>query len=104
MRKSRRKQPERLKRRAWSRKEAIGHLIDYGTIHHWWVARALTEPTVGAAGPPDESWVSAQKYNVYPWFALKNTCLNLNHLTQHGWHRIPESRVRAGSEWSRRYG
>ena len=71
----------------------MGHLIDYAIVHHTWVACALTEPKVAAIGYPDDSWVSAQQYNSYPWFALKNSWLNLNTLILHVWHRIPESRV-----------
>lgn len=84
---------QRLKRSSWSRKEALGHLIDYAIVHHTWVARALTEPKVAASGYPDDSWVSAQKYNSYPWLELVNSWLNLNHLMLHVWHRIPEGRI-----------
>ena len=84
---------ELLKRNPWSRKEALGHLIDYAIVHHTWVARALTEPKVAASGYPDDSWVSAQQYNSYPWLELVNSWLNLNHLMLHVWHRIPEGRI-----------
>lgn len=30
-----------LKRKPWSRKEALGHLIDWATTHHQWLARAV---------------------------------------------------------------
>ena len=84
---------QRLKRNPWSRKEALGHLIDYAIVHHTWVARALTEPNVAASGYPDDSWVSAQQYNSYPWLELVNSWLNLNRLMLHVWHRIPEGRI-----------
>ncbi len=84
---------QRLKRNPWSRKEALGHLIDYAIVHHTWVARTLTEPNVAASGYPDDSWVSAQQYNSYPWLELVNSWLNLNRLMLHVWHRIPEGRI-----------
>ena len=84
---------ELLKRNPWSRKEALGHLIDYAVVHHSCVARALTEPKVAASGYPDDSWVSAQQYNSYPWLELVNSWLNLNHLMLHVWHLIPEGRI-----------
>jgi ATP-dependent Clp protease ATP-binding subunit ClpC len=33
----------RLKRKPWSRKEAVGHLIDCAMAHQGWIARALTD-------------------------------------------------------------
>jgi len=84
---------KRLKRISWSRKEALGHLIDYAIVHHTWVARALTEPKVSATGYPDDSWVSAQQYNSYPWLELVNLWVTLNRLILHVWHRIPEGRT-----------
>jgi len=41
---------QRLKRKPWSRKEALGHLIDCATAHHQWFVRALTEPAVQVYG------------------------------------------------------
>lgn len=84
---------QRLKRNPWSRKEALEHLIDCAIVHHTWVARALTEPNVAASGCPDDSWISAQQYNSYPWLELVNSWLNLNRLMLHVWHRIPEGRI-----------
>src|SRR6266851_8299357 len=33
----------RLASKEWSRKEALGHMIDWATTHHQWFARALSE-------------------------------------------------------------
>jgi hypothetical protein len=84
---------ERLKRSSWSRKEALGHLVDWAIVHHAWVARALTEPKVPARGYPDEAWVSAQQYSGYPWPELVDTWLSLNRLILYVWMRIPEARA-----------
>ena len=40
----------RLARKSWTRKDALGHLIDWSTAHHHWIARALTAAeTAGGA-------------------------------------------------------
>jgi ATP-dependent Clp protease ATP-binding subunit ClpA len=49
---------QRLKRRPWTRKEALGHLIDWAATHQQWFARALTESKLVAAGYPQEDWIS----------------------------------------------
>jgi hypothetical protein len=50
---------QRLKRKPWTRKEALGHLVDLAATHHQWFARALTEPNLAVSGSPQESWVFA---------------------------------------------
>jgi hypothetical protein len=84
---------KRLKRSSWSRKEALGHLVDWAIVHHAWVARALTEPKVPATGYPDEAWVSAQQYSGYPWPDLVDTWVSLNRLILYVWMRIPEDKA-----------
>jgi hypothetical protein len=84
---------KRLKRSSWSRKEALGHLVDWAIVHHAWVARALTEPKVPATGYPDEAWVSAQQYSGYPWPDLVDTWLSLNRLILYVWMRVPEAKA-----------
>jgi hypothetical protein len=37
-----------LKRTGWTRKEALGHLIDWAAAHQQWFARALAEPKLTA--------------------------------------------------------
>lgn len=60
----------KLKRRGWTRKQAIGHLIDLATAHHHWFARALVEPRVTAVSYPGEHWPAAQNYDLLPWREL----------------------------------
>ena len=49
----------RLKRRPWSRKEAMGHLIDWAAAHQQWIATALNEPRLVVSAYPGDEWVAA---------------------------------------------
>src|SRR5439155_9149782 len=60
----------RLKRKPWTRSESFGHLIDWTLTHQQWLARALTEPKLVAAGYPAADWVSAQQYASFSWLDL----------------------------------
>ena len=46
---------QRLKRRPWTRKEALGHLIDWGMAHHQWLLQARSESKVAAAAIPTKA-------------------------------------------------
>jgi hypothetical protein len=84
---------QRLKRIPWSRKEALGHLIDCATSHHQWLARALTEPQLTAAGPPMEDWVAAQHYQTFSWAELVDLWVSMNRLLIHVIAVIPQEKV-----------
>ena len=84
---------EFLKRSAWSRKEALGHLIDYATTHQQWLARALTEAELTAPSYPQETWVSVQRYAGLPWKDLVNLWLVNNRLLLHVIAQIPENKL-----------
>lgn len=84
---------ERLKRKPWSRKEALGHLIDCATTHQHWFARALTQPKVVAGGYPQEEWVSAQQYRNFSWQDLVDLWVLLNRLLIHVLAGIPEDKL-----------
>lgn len=92
----------RLKRKDWSRRQAMGHLIDWATTHSHWVARALTEPKVVASGYPLDEWVTAQHYESLRFLDLVVLWLRLNHLLLHVLARVPEAKLdtpfRAGIE------
>ncbi|HEY1336645.1 MAG TPA: Clp protease N-terminal domain-containing protein [Bryobacteraceae bacterium] len=83
----------RLKRRPWTRKEAVGHMIDRAAAHQQWLARALTEPRVNAAGYPGEEWVAVQQYGDMQWLDLVNTWIRLNELLVEVLKRVPEQRL-----------
>ncbi len=83
----------RLKRKPWSRKEALGHLIDWGSAHQQWIARALTEPKVVAPAYPVDEWVSAQRYRSAAWRDLVDLWVSLNRLLLHVLAGIPEEKL-----------
>jgi len=83
----------RLKRKEWSRKEAVGHLIDWATTHHEWFARALTEPRLVANGYPEDSRVAAQRYSEVSWTELLWLWSSLNRLLIHVLACVPEEKL-----------
>ena len=84
---------QRLKRKPWTRKEALGHLVDLAATHHQWFARALTEPNLAISGSPQESWVCALRYRNYPWQDLVNLWISINRLLIHMLAVIPGEKL-----------
>src|SRR5262245_15026975 len=82
-----------LAKSGWSRKEALGHLVDCATAHHQWLARALSEPKLAAAGYPREEWVRLQEYRRYAWRDLVWVWLSLNKLLAYVLARVPEEKL-----------
>jgi hypothetical protein len=83
----------RLKRKDWTRKEAMGHLIDWGITYHEWIARALTEPKLAAAVYPQDEWVAAQQYRTAAWKDLVELWVRLNQLLLRVLAHIPEEKL-----------
>ncbi len=83
---------KRLKRKPWSRKEALGHLIDLATAHHQLIARALTESKVALSGYPQDDWVAAQQYHDFSWPHLVDLWTGVNRLLIHVLSLIPEEK------------
>ena len=84
---------QRLKRKPWTRKEALGHLIDWAIAHRQWVTEALMESKLKAAGYPDEASVAAQHYGDFPWAETVELWVSLNRLLIHVLLRVPEDKV-----------
>ena len=84
---------KRLKRKPWTRKEALGHLVDYASAHQQWFARALTEPRIDALSYPQDDWVAAQHYGDFSWQDLWHLWVSLNRLLIHVLTRITEEKV-----------
>jgi hypothetical protein len=84
-----------LAKQGWSRKEALGHLIDYATAHHHWFARALADRKLVAAGYPHDEWVRLQEYRSFVWRDLVQSWLSLNNLLAHVLVRVPEEKLNA---------
>jgi len=89
---------QRLKRipqpdRPWTRKEALGHLIDWAIVHQQWFTEALMEPKVKGARYPDQAAVEAQQFAKFPWAETVNLWASLNRLLIHLLRRIPEAKL-----------
>jgi Clp amino terminal domain, pathogenicity island component len=84
---------QRLKRKPWTRKEALGHLIEWAMVHHQWVTWALLESKLSAAGYPDEAAVAVQHYSDFPWAETVDLWVSLNRLLIHMLLRIPSSKL-----------
>jgi hypothetical protein len=84
---------QRLKRNPWTRKEALGHLVDFAAAHQQWFARALTEPKLVTPGYPPDDWVAAQRYVDFAWRDLVDLWLCLNRLLMHVLQRMPEEKL-----------
>jgi hypothetical protein len=82
-----------LKRTGWTRKEALGHLIDWAAAHQQWFARALTEPNLTASGYPEDGWIYTQRYGELPWQELLHACISLNRLLARVIARIPAEKL-----------
>ncbi len=85
---------QRLKRKDWTRKQALGHLVDWAASHQQWFARALTEPRLVTDGYPSDEWVTAQDYRSASWPALFDTWIGLNRLLVHVLANIPEEKAK----------
>lgn len=82
----------KLKRREWTRQEALGHLVDLATAHQGWFARALVEPRVGGFGYPDAAWARAQRYDLLPWAEVLDLWVRLNQLLVDVLSSVPAER------------
>jgi hypothetical protein len=84
---------QRLKRKPWSRLEAVGHLVDLAAAHHLWLAQALAQPRLTAAEYPRDEWVTAERYADYSWRELVGLWTSLNRLIVHVLAAIPEEKL-----------
>jgi hypothetical protein len=84
---------QKLKRRHWSRKEALGHLIDWAAAHHQWFGMALVEPAVTAREYPTEEHAVAKAYYDCFWVDLIDTWISLNRVIIHVLAHMPEDKA-----------
>lgn len=82
-----------LKRKPWTRKEALGHLVDHASSHQQWFARALTEPSIAILSYPQDDWVAAQHYRDFSWQDLTDLWCLLNELIIHVLTRTPAEKL-----------
>jgi hypothetical protein len=85
---------KRLAHKPWTRKEALGHLVDWATSHHQWFARVLSEGTLTAPGYPDAEWVKLQHYADYSWLEMVRAWVYMNLLIAHVLAKIPEAKLK----------
>ena len=83
----------RLHGKSWSRKEALGHLIDWAIVHEQWVTQVLTESKLIAAAYPDEAGVAVQHYADFPWPETVDLWASLNRLLIHVLARAPDDKL-----------
>ncbi len=57
----------KLRRRPWTRKQALGYLTDQASQYRLWVARALTEPNLRVDRLPSDESVTAQPFDDLNW-------------------------------------
>jgi hypothetical protein len=79
----------------WSRKEALGHLIDHATTHLHWLARALTESKPVFAGVPQDDWMEAMGYRTRLWGELIPLWISLNHMLAHSLGGVSSEKMEA---------
>jgi hypothetical protein len=82
-----------LRRKPWTRKEALGHLIDWAMAHQQWLVQALLESKVTAAGYPDESTAAIQHYADFYWPEAVDLWVSLNRLLVHVLKGLPEDKA-----------
>ena len=82
-----------LKRKPWTRKEALGHLVDCASSHQQWFARALTEPRIAILSYPQDDWVAAQHYREFSFPDLIDLWSLLNDLLIHVLTQFPEEKL-----------
>jgi hypothetical protein len=87
---------QQLKRKAWSRREALGHLIDLAIAHQHWLARAMTESRLNISDYPQDAWVQAVEYRNFSWPDTVDLWICLNRLLVHTLFVIPEQKVNIG--------
>jgi hypothetical protein len=84
---------QRLKRKPWTRIEALGHLIDWGMAHQQWLVQALLESKVKAEGYPDESTAAIGRYADFHWPEAVDLWVSLNRLLVHVLEGLAEDKA-----------
>jgi hypothetical protein len=78
----------RLSNKAWTRKEALGHLIDQAIAHLTQMESKIQVPAI-----PDEIAVAVQRFAEFPWLEAVDLWASLNRLIIHMLVRIPEDKL-----------
>jgi hypothetical protein len=84
-----------LRRKPWTRAEALGHSIDWGMVHHQWLLQALVASKIAAAEYPSDSTASLRRYAGFSWTDLVDLWVSLNRLLAHVLEKMPQDRANA---------
>src|SRR5258708_18069248 len=76
----------------WTRKQALGHLIDWATTHHNWCARVLSHEKLEASEYPDIQWARRQPYQTVRWGQLAIVWITLQKYLIHLIDRMPDEK------------
>lgn len=79
----------RLHRRPWTRKQALGYLIDWASQYRLWLGRALTEPNLRGDRPPSEEALVAEQYETMTWQFVVESWFSANCLLLHAIAALP---------------
>jgi hypothetical protein len=82
-----------LRRKPWTRLEALGHLIDWAIAHQQWLLEAALESKVAAANYPDESAKALERYGGFSWPDAVDLWVSLNRLLVHFLERVPQDQA-----------
>lgn len=83
----------RLHRRPWTRKQALGYLIDWASQYRLWLGRALVEPNLRGDRPPAEEAATAQQYEDIPWSFLAESWFSAKCLLLHAVATLPGAKA-----------
>lgn len=84
---------QHLKRKPWTRVEALGHLIDWGMAHQMWLTQAILESKLTVAGYPDESDAAIARYADFQWPEAVDLWASLNRLLAHVIEGFPDDKL-----------
>jgi hypothetical protein len=84
---------QRVKSKPWTRKVALGDLIDWAMTHQQWFARALAESRLVTGGYPVEGAEAVRHYAEYSWSETVELWISLNQLLIHVLMQVPEGKL-----------
>ncbi len=85
---------QKLSSNGWTRKEALGHLIDWAIVHQQLLTQALMESRLKVSRFPEDDAIVVQHYADLPWEEVVDLWVLLNRLLIHVLPRIPEDKLR----------
>ncbi|MGB6943295.1 MAG: Clp protease N-terminal domain-containing protein [Bryobacteraceae bacterium] len=86
---------QKLSSNGWTRKDALGHLIDRAIVHQQLVTQALMESRLTVPRFPGDDAIAVQHYADFPWAETVDLWVLLNRLLIHTMPRIPEDKLAA---------